>query len=319
LLALYNKPSKPGDSEDHDYQTDIEKNSSTSKSQSQSKNQTRYTDNYTKIQEETRIPLSKKPKVEQDSESLRKAEAEKIKELEVIAQDFYKKKNYIKAMESYMDSQSKIKEKFGLRSLEYAMNLHSVGNCYLKLGDYSRAIENFRAADEILVKNFYTTSNFFAKNLSYLSFAYLKENNFKTAFDLANKAKELYERNRISNDEELAMIFSVIGYYYFSIKDDEKSRDILEKAESHIKKTEENYSEMHMNNLYYLGQIYLKKGLYSEALNKFTESHSISEEIKFLEVEYHVFCLENIITLFEKIGKKDLASKYAQKLKVYKL
>ena len=73
-----------------------------------------------------------------------------------------------------------------------------------------------------------------------------------------------------------------------------------------------------MFDLYYLAQIYLKENRIEDAINKFTESHNLSEELGYMDKDYHINCLENISNLYYKLERDEVAQKFEKKLEEYK-
>ena len=137
-------------------------------------------------------------------------------------------------------------------------------------------------------------------------------------FDMAAKAKEIFEKNKITDDDENAVLFSTLGMYHFKKGENELAKKELERAEHFIKKHQHKKNMVNMFDLFYLAQIYLKERRIEDAINKFTESHNLAEDLGLGDNDYHVTCLENISNLYYKLERDDVAQKFEKKLQEYK-
>ena len=135
---------------------------------------------------------------------------------------------------------------------------------------------------------------------------------------MAVKAKEIFEKNKITDDDKNAVLFSTLGMYHFKKGETELSKKELERAEHFIKKHQHKKNMVNMFDLFYSAQIYLKEGRFEDAINKFSESHNLAEELGVGDTDYHVTCLESISNLYYKIERDEIAQKFEKKLHEYK-
>jgi hypothetical protein len=60
-----------------------------------------------------------------------------------------------------------------------------------------------------------------------------------------------------------------------------------------------------MLDLFYLAKLYFNENRIEDAINKFTESHNLSEELNAGDDDYHITCLENISKLYYKLERDE--------------
>lgn len=248
---------------------------------------------------------------------------EEIYKLRKICSDFYKKHHYQEALNSYNELMKQYSCSKDIENqMEVFKSLHRQGVCYFLLNNYEKAFECFRNCEEMYNKNNLQNENLFGKNLAYLSYCCVKncksESDMQCGFDKAMKAREIFEKNKITDDDENAILHSTLGFYHFKKGDFDSSRKELERAEHFMKKHQHKKNLVNMFDLFYLAQIYLKENRIDDAINKFTESHNLSEELNAGDMDYHTTCLENISNLYYKLERDDVAEKFERKLKEYK-
>lgn len=244
---------------------------------------------------------------------------EEIYKLRKNCSDFYKKQHYREALNSYNEllkqySQNKQTE----NNLEMCKALHRQGVCHFLLSCYDKAMDCFKRCDEMFNKFNLSNEPLLGRNLAYMSYCCMKNGEYDCGYEKACKAKEIFEKNKIMDDDENAVLFSSLGCYHFKKGDYENAKRELERAEHFIKKHQHKKNLVNMFDLYHLAHIYLKENRIEDAINKFTESHNLSEELGFMDKDYHITCLENISNLYYKLERDEVAQKFEKKLQEYK-
>ena len=244
---------------------------------------------------------------------------EEICKLQKTSSDFYKKQHFREALDSYSElikqfSSNKEKEK----STEFCKAIHRQGVCHFLLSDYDKAMECFKRCDEFYNKNNLSCEPLLGRNMAYMSYCCMKNGDLDCGFEKASKAKEIFEKNKIMEDDENAVLFSALGCFHFKKGENDNAKRELERAMYFIKKHQHKKNLVNLFDLFYLAQIYLKENRIEDAINKFTESHNLSEELSFIDKDYHITCLENISNLYYKLERDELAQKFEKKLEEYK-
>jgi len=242
---------------------------------------------------------------------------EDIYKLRKSSADLFKKHNYSEALKSYSEL---IKQyTVSKEETELCKATHRQGVCYFLLSDYEKAFECFKRCEEIYMKDKLNNEPLFGSNLAYMSYCCMRRDELECGLEKASKAKEIFEKNKIVDDDVNAVLFSSLGWYHFKKGDNESAKKELERAEHFIKKHQHKKNLVNMFDLFNLAQIYLKENRIEDALDKFTESHNLSEELKYWEdKDYHITCLENISKLYYKLERDDVAQKFEKKLEDYK-
>lgn len=248
---------------------------------------------------------------------------EDIYKIKKTSSDYYKKQHFKEALDSYSDLVKQYSSKKECEnSVECCKAIFRQGVCLFFMNDFDRASESFRRFDDIYTNNNLNNESLFAKNSAFLSYCWIRsaknDNDLQCGFEKATKAREIFEKNKISDDDENAVLFSSLGMYYFRKGDYDSAKKELERAEHFIKKHQHKKNLVNMYDLYYLAQIYLKENRTDDAINKFTESHNLSEELKQGDSEFHITCLENITNLYYKLERDDIAKKFEKKLQDFK-
>jgi tetratricopeptide (TPR) repeat protein len=249
---------------------------------------------------------------------------EEIYKLKKVSSDFYKKQHHCEALNSYNEliKQYSGNGKESEKSTELCKATHRQAVCHFMLNNYDKAMESLKRCEEIYNKNNIQNENLLARNTAYKAYCCVKnaksESEMQYGFEMAAKAKEIFEKNKITDDDENAVLFSTLGMYHFKKGENELAKKELERAEHFIKKHQHKKNMVNMIDLFYLAQIYLKEGRIEDAINKFTESHNLAEDLGLGDNDYHVTCLENISNLYYKLERDDVAQKFEKKLQEYK-
>jgi len=246
-----------------------------------------------------------------------------IYSLKKSSSDYYKKHHFQEALNSYNElikqySNGAAKE----NSMEMCKALHRVGVCHFLLNHYDKAMEIFRRFEEIYGRNKFENEPLLGRNMAYMSYCTVvnatSDSDMERGYENAMKARDIFERNKIKEDDENAVLFSTLGYYHYKKGDYDSAKKELERAEHFIKIHNHKKNMVNMYDLYYLAHIYLKESRIDDAINKFTESHNLSEELNAGDMEYHRTCLENISNLYYKLERDEVAQRFEKKLEEYK-
>lgn len=250
--------------------------------------------------------------------------SEEIYKLKKICSDFYKKQHHREALNTYNElvKQYCCNGMESQKTLELCKATHRQGVCHFMLNNIEKALECFKRCEEMYNKNNINNESLFGRNIAYMSYCCVKnaksDSELQCGFDMAAKAKDIFERNKITDDDENAVLHSTLGLYHYKKGEMESAKKELEKAEHFIKKHQHKKNMVNMFDLFYLAQIYKKEGRIEDAINKFTESHNLSEELACGDNDYHIICLENISNMYNKLERDEVAQKFEKKLEEYK-
>jgi len=251
---------------------------------------------------------------------------EEIYKLRKISSDYFKKQHFREALDSYnelLKNYSCCKDNSEKTNLEICKSYHRQGVCNFLLNEYDKALESFKCCDEMLSNKNIQNEILTGRNLAYMSYCCIKnsksESEMQCGFEKAKKAKEIFEKNKIMDDDENAVLYSSLGCYYFKKGEMDCAKKELERAEHFFKKHQHKKNLVNMFDLFCLAEIYLKENRIDDAINKFTESHNLSEELNAGDNDYHITCLENIANLYYKLERDEIAQKFEKKLEKFKL
>jgi len=260
----------------------------------------------------------------------------------IIADAWYYKNEYLKAIEFYMASAETEKIINGPLSENYQLRLSDVGFCYTSLAMYNKADTYYLQSLEIARTRGDTSE--MASNLNNLGFNAGGLGNYGKAISYFDQTLSLDRKRK--NDEDISVDLNNIGKVYFSWKKFDKSLEYYQESLNRaIVAGNENMQAVRLSNIgqayesmdeigkaldylnqaleldkklgntkkvgirySHLGVVYLKQGKYQEAYQSLTEAIGIFEETN--NISSKIITLNHLGNLMNTRGQYSEALNY---------
>ncbi len=267
---------------------------------------------------------------------------QKARSQRIIADAWYYKNEYLKAIEFYMASAETEKKESGEMTRNYHLRLSDVGFCYMKLAMYNKADAYYLQSLEI-ARALGDTSEM-ASNLNNLGFNAGGRGNYGKAISYFDQTLSLDLKRK--NDEDISVDLNNIGKVYFSWKKYDRAleyyRESLARAIAAGNKNMEAIRLSNIGQAYnamdetekaldylnqaldldqklgniektgirhsHLGLVYLKQGKHEEAFESLTKAIGIFEKTN--NVPSKIITLNHLGDLMKARGKYDEAQRY---------